>query len=588
MTISYHRLATRVTLIFFLAMATLLVILAASFALIIYENQQTNTSALERELAQRAAITIGAHLDSLRAPLVDTARLRPNLLLAAPNGQKTALDSLLVQNTSYLELALLDDQGNVRATAARNGLHLESVEQDPERLAEFQAAQKNQAYLGKVHLTTTTQEPYVAFGEPLIGGRGALVAWIDLRHVWDIVSSMRVGDSGYAYVLDAAGNLIAYGDPASILAHENPVQTNPGLRAHLQTTGGVGEYVGLNGVEVIGSHAPIASTDWTVVVETPLTEAYTVLYRALGLLALLLAVGILLAALMARYLATRFLEPVELLREGAALIGAGHLDHKIVIETGDEIEELAADFNRMTQNLLRARTELEDWARELERRVQERTTQVVEQKEQLAVLEERQRVARELHDSITQALFTLTLTLESAQAFAKKDPSRVPTLVERAHQIAKSALAETRALLSGLRSTALEQFGLADALLEQLTEISTRTHIPIDFQPRGITRLASAIEDALYRIALEAVNNAVNHAHATRILVELTQRYNTVTLMVTDDGVGFDPSAEYAGHYGLTTMRERARALGGKVQIESAAGRGTTVHAEIPLEEKHV
>jgi signal transduction histidine kinase len=586
MTISYHRLATRVRLIFFLAMATLLVILATSFTLITYQNQQTNTSALERELAQRAAITIGAHLDSLRAPLVDTARLRPNLLLATPDDQQTTLTNLLSQNSSYLELELLGDRGNVVATAARNGHHLESVEQDPERLAAFQAAQNNQAYLGQVHLTTT-QEPYVAIGEPLTGGRGALIAWIDLRHVWDIVSSVRVGDSGYAYVLDAAGNLIAYGDPAPILAHKNPVQTNPGLRAHLQTTGGVGEYVGLNGVEVVGSHAPIASTDWVVVVETPLTEAYTILYRALGLIALLLIVGILLAALMARYLAARLLEPVELLREGAALIGAGHLDHKIVIETGDEIEELATDFNRMTQSLLRARTELEDWALELERRVQERTAQVVEQKEQLAVLEERQRVARELHDSITQALFTLTLTLESAQAFAKKDPSRVPTLVERAHQIAKSALAETRALISDLRPTALEQRGLADALLEQLTEISTRNHIPIEFQSRGITRLASAIEDALYRIALEAVNNAVNHAHATRILIELAQRDTAVTLIVTDDGAGFDSSAEYAGHYGLTTMRERARALGGKMQIESESGNGTTVRAVIPLEEKH-
>ncbi len=587
MTTLTHRLATRIALIFFLAMAALLVILAASFALIVYENQQTNTSALERELAQRAAVTIGAHLDSLRAPLVDTARLRPNLLGATSADQQTTLNDLLVQNSSYLELALLDDRGNVAATVARTGHHLESVELDPERLAAFQATQKGQAYLGQVHLTATTQEPYVAMGEPLTGGRGALVAWIDLRHVWDIVSSVRVGDSGYAYVLDADGNLIAYRDPALILAHENPLQTNAGLRAHLQTAGGVGEYVGLNDVAVIGSHAPIASTNWVVVVETPLTEAYAVLYRALGLIVVLLVVGIILAALMARYLATRFLEPVELLREGAALIGAGHLDHKIVIETGDEIEELAADFNRMTQNLLRARTELEDWARELERRVQERTAQVIEQKEQLAVLEERQRVARELHDSITQALFTLTLTLESAQAFAKKDPSRVPTLVERAHQVARDTLTETRTLISDLRPTALEQRGLADALREQFVALAARNRVAIELEMDGLTRLASASEDALYRIALEAVNNAVNHARATRIVVKFTQRDEAATLTVTDDGAGFDPMADYTGHFGLKTMHERAHTLGGDVQIESAVGQGTTVRAEIPLEEKH-
>ena len=426
----------------------------------------------------------------------------------------------------------------------------------------------------------SNQEPYVAIGEPLANARGALVVWIDLRRVWDIVSSVRVGDSGYAYVLDADGNLIAYRDPAPILAHANPVQTNAGLRARLQTASGVGEYVGLNGVAVIGSHAPIASTNWVVVVETPLAEAYTVLYRALGLIAVLLVIGIVLAALMARYLATRFLEPVELLREGAALIGAGHLDHKIVIETGDEIEELAADFNRMTQSLLRARTELEDWARELERRVQERTNQIVAQKAQLAVLEERQRVARELHDSITQALFTLTITLETAQAFSKKDPSRVPALVERAHQVAKNALAETRALISDLRPAPLEKHGLADALHEQLAAVSTRVHVPIDLQSKGLGHIAPEYEDGLYRIALEAVN----HAHPTQVAVKLAQRDNAVTLTVTDDGTGFDVHTNYAGHYRLTTMRERARALGGDVLIESAVGKGTTVRAEIPLE----
>ncbi len=148
MTTSTHRLATRVALVFFLAMAALVVILAASFALIVYQNQQTNTAALERELAQRAAISIDAHLDSLRAPLVDTARLCPNLLSATYDDQQTTLDDLLAQDSSYLELALLDEQGNVAATTARNGHHLEGVEQDPDCRAASQAAQAGQAYLG--------------------------------------------------------------------------------------------------------------------------------------------------------------------------------------------------------------------------------------------------------------------------------------------------------------------------------------------------------------------------------------------------------------------------------------------------------
>ena len=582
MALRTNRLAARVTLIFFCAIAALLIALAASFAFIVYSNQRTNVAALQRETAQRAAVSIVAHLDSTRAPLLDAARLRPDLLRATADDQQTLLNNLLAQNSPYLELALLDDQGRVVATVAQEGHHIESVVRDADRAAAFQAAQAGKPYLGQVHLTVTAQEPYVVMGEPLTSNRGALVVWVNLRHVWEIAAGVRVGESGYAYVLDANGNLTAYRDLAPIIARQNPLKNNPRLSALLQDPNAVEEYTGLDGAAVIGADAPIASTHWVVVVETPLAEAYAVLYRALALIAALLVVGIILAALIARYLATRLLEPVELLREGAALIGAGHLDHRIVIETGDEIEELAAEFNRMTQNLRRARTELEDWAREMERRVQERTAQVVEQKEQLAVLEERQRVARELHDSISQALFTLTMNLESAQAFLKKDSSRVPALLERAHQVATDARADVRALISELRPAPLEQRGLTDALREQFAALATRAGVTIDLQADGVAPLPPANEDALYRIALEAVHNAVNHARPTRVTVQLDDQDDLVTLRVADNGAGFDAHADYEGHYGLKTMRERARALGGEVTIESAVGAGTTVRAEIP------
>ena len=224
----------------------------------------------------------------------------------------------------------------------------------------------------------------------------------------------------------------------------------------------------------------------------------------------------------------------------------------------------------------------------MERRVQERTEQVVEQKEQLAVLEERQCVARELHDSISQALFTLTITLESAQAFLRKDASRVPALLERAHQVAKTAVADVRGLIFDLRPPPLEQRGLTHVLHEQFAVISTRAGVTVDLQTDGLNRLPSASEDALYRIALEAVNNAVNDAHPTRETVQLDDKDDLVTLRVTDNRVGFDADADYEGHYGLKMMCERTRALGGDVTIVSAVGAGTTVRAGIPLsQEKH-
>ncbi len=579
-----NRLARRVTLIFFFAIAALLILLALSFASILYQSERASTAALQNETAQRAAVSISAHLDSLHAPLLDAVQMRPDLPTAGPAELQSLVEGVLSQNSPYLEVALLDVNGNVRASAMRSGNVIENSERDADRVAAFEAAHAGQSYLGHVHLTATGSDPYIVMGEPLPSAQGALVAWIDLRHIWEIVAGVRVGDSGYAYVLDADGNLIAYRDPAPILARENLLQTNAGLRGHVTSTEAASEYTGLNGQADIGAHAPIQTSQWMVVVETPLPEAYAVLYRALAALAALLFLGIVVSAFLARYLAVRLLDPVELLREGAALIGQGHLDHRIVIETGDEVQALAAEFNQMTQNLLRARTELEDWAHEMERRVEERTAQVVEQKERLAVMEERQRMARELHDSISQALFTLTITLESAQGFLAKNPSKVPILLDRAHAVAKEALGDVRLLIAELRPAPLAQRGLTEGLREQLSAIATRTGIPIDFHPESGVYLTPENEDALYRIALEAVNNAMNHAHPTRVAVSLFVRDHRVMLTVVDDGAGFEPEAEYTGHYGLKTMRERARAAGGTLTVESRPGSGTTVRADVPLE----
>lgn len=573
-------------------MAALLIVLAAFFAWIIYDSQRASTVALQRETSQRAAATIDAHLASLRAPIADAVQLRADTLSvrATANDQQTFLTNLLAQNPSYLELALLDEQGRVVIALARMGHHLETIERDADRTAAFQATQSGKAYLSRVHLTTANQEPYVVMSEPfanptgtLRSSPGALVVWMNLRHVWDITAQVQIGDSGYAYILDADGNLIAARDVARVIARENPLSNNAALRTLLGDVSAVNEYAGLNDETVLGAHAPIASTGWMVVVETPRREAYALLYRSLVFIAALLVVSILLAAGMARYLARRLLEPVALLREGVGLIAQEHLDHTIVIETGDEIEELANEFNTMTAGLRRARAENDAWTRELEHRVEERTAQMVEQKQQLAVLEERQRIARELHDSITQALFTLTITLESAQAFLKKDAARVPVLVERAQHIGKTALAETRALIANLRPVALEQRGLVDALRGEFAALTARNGAKIDFQTDDSFTLSPAREDACYRIALEAVNNAVKHAHARRVAVRLQTADDKIALTVQDDGVGFDANAEYTGHFGLKTMRERARALGGNVTIESVRGQGTTVLAEIPM-----
>ncbi|MBI3915105.1 MAG: HAMP domain-containing protein [Chloroflexi bacterium] len=571
-----RRLANRVTLTFSLAIAFLLLIVAALYAFIVYTNQGEAIATLQREVALRAALTIETHLDALFDPLRDAVR---SPLTTNP---KTLLDELLARNEAYLELAWVDDQGRIVASAARAGHHIEPLERDADLQSAWRAAKRGESYLSAVHLKPQGQEPYVVKGIPLEQNNGALVAWLDQRHVWKTVSETRVGETGYAYLLNSEGVLIAYRDSSRVLAQRNLVTEIAGLRAHLKGANDTAQYTGLSGVTVIGSHASIENTGWIVVVETPLTEAYRILLRSVIFVAALFVVGIVVAILLARYLTRRLLEPIELLQEGVGLIAQGHLDHTIVIETGDEIEELADEFNHMTRSLRRARDENEAWTREMEQRVEERSNQIVQQKQLLAVLEERQRIARELHDSVTQSLFTMTMNLDAARALLTKDASRVPALLDRLRRIAQTAQSEMRALILHLRPSPLAQNSLVDALRDFLSDVSIREKLKIDFQADGHAEMPPSCEDAVIRIAQEAVNNAVKHAGATRLIVQLKNGDGKTMLSVQDDGKGFDPAGEYMGHLGLKTMRERAEALGGKVTIESAIGTGTMVRAVIP------
>ena len=190
----------------------------------------------------------------------------------------------------------------------------------------------------------------------------------------------------------------------------------------------------------------------------------------------------------------------------------------------------------------------------------------------LSVLEERNRLARELHDALTQSLFGLRLRLEAGD-------------VPGASSILEEVFAELRSLVLQLRPPALELEGLVPSLAKHL-DVVGRTHgVPIAFEATDLGPLDADSEQALFRIAQEAVTNAVRHADAAHLSVRLAPAEKGVLLEVTDDGSGFDPHARAvsARRLGLVSMRERASALGGSLTIESSPGAGTTVRAAVPV-----
>ena len=204
---------------------------------------------------------------------------------------------------------------------------------------------------------------------------------------------------------------------------------------------------------------------------------------------------------------------------------------------------------------------------------------------ELSVVEERNRLARELHDSISQTLFSLALTADAAAAMVRTDPDGAVRELERVQQMSKESLVELRALIFQLRPPALEEEGLTTTLAKHLDLLSRAHGIEARLEADGIPRWDPVREGEVFRIVQEAVNNAVRHARADVVTVRLAVDGGRLIVAVVDDGVGFDPAARSlrARRLGLTSMAERARGLDGALAIESGPGAGTTVRLEVPL-----
>jgi signal transduction histidine kinase len=207
-----------------------------------------------------------------------------------------------------------------------------------------------------------------------------------------------------------------------------------------------------------------------------------------------------------------------------------------------------------------------------------------ERSRELSIVEERNRLARELHDSVTHKLFGLSLTAEAAATVIDRDPEEAKEQLHRLRELTREAMEELRSLILGLRPAAVESEGLATALRKHVEVLRRAYRRDVGLELDGEPDLPPAAGAEVLRIAQEALQNALRHAQAERLEVRLEARDGHVILSVADDGAGFDPAAPglRARRLGLTSMEERARALGGTLAIEARPGHGTTIRLEVP------
>jgi signal transduction histidine kinase len=205
------------------------------------------------------------------------------------------------------------------------------------------------------------------------------------------------------------------------------------------------------------------------------------------------------------------------------------------------------------------------------------------QAEELAVMQERNRMARNLHDSVTQTIFSMRLTAEAAKMLLDREPDRVGAELNKLQTLAKSALAEMRSLIFELRPTAVTELGLVPALRHLIMTLERQHTLKVELQVSGEPHLSELEAQRLFRICQEALNNVVKHAHTDKACLRLRFDNDRVFLEVEDQGLGFDLEALKAAedHIGLAGMQERVDVIGGKLTIDSHPGQGTRVLVEV-------
>ncbi len=207
--------------------------------------------------------------------------------------------------------------------------------------------------------------------------------------------------------------------------------------------------------------------------------------------------------------------------------------------------------------------------------------------EQLSISQERNRLARELHDTLAHSLSALSVQLEAVSALWEVNPQAARQMLTQADETARTGLTEARRSLQALRATPLEEFGLAFALRDLAETAARRADLELDLElGRLAVNLPPVVEQGLYRIAQESLENVVRHARARRVCLKLTNQAHTVQLLIADDGVGFEPGQEDGrpNHFGLAGMRERAAMLGGELQISSQPRQGVQICLKVELE----
>jgi signal transduction histidine kinase len=369
-----------------------------------YLESREQLGAVQKEVATGAAVKIERFVQEIHNTLKGATKSRE----IAPKGLTTEfrfeLEKLLLIAPAVTEALALDEKGAIRVQASRLRTVLPEAKRDLANAPPFQTAKQGKSYFGPVHFVRGS-EPYMTIAVPIerFAGDviGVLQAEVNLKYIGDVVSAITVGKAGYAYAVTRTGELIAHPDISLVLQRRN-VAALEQVKAAFEPTPGKptpNAIVANNiqGKSVLTSFALIPGLDWAVIIERPVAEAYETLYASMMRTSTLFLIGLAMALIASLFLARRVVRPVRILREGVERIGTGDLGYRLDLKTGDEIEVLADEFNKMT-------TQLQESYSNLEQKVEDRTRELTESLEQQTATSEILGVIASSHTDVQPVL----------------------------------------------------------------------------------------------------------------------------------------------------------------------------------------
>ncbi len=545
-----------------------------------YRDNRAAASALAEEKALVAALRIDDYIKGIVEQIAWVTLPLRDVGEQALLQRRFEYRSLLKQVPAVTDIRQVSRDGIEELLVSRTELDVIASGADYSRHPGFVAARAGALHFSPVYFRKGT-EPYTSVALPArLGAETVALADINLKFVWDSVSGIEVGRTGYAYVVDGSGRLVAHPDLKLVLQNSDfshLVQVGASNGALLAQS-----HAGKN---VIAASAPVAALRWTVVVEQPLAEAFEPLYASLIRLGILAALSLVLAALGALAIARKIAAPVKALEIGAMQLAAGRLDHRVRVDTGDELEVLADQFNAMAETIGRSHEELEQ-------RVEARTRELA-----LANSAKSRFLAAASHD-LRQPMHALGLFV--AQLLAKPQTVEQRRLVDRIHASsqAMNELLDSLLDMSRLDAGAVTPQAI-DFPLDRLFARMRDEFEPLA-QEKGLElRIASTgvwlRSDPLLlgRIVQNLISNAVRYTPCGSVLVGCRRHGAAVRIDVIDSGPGIPEEARkhiFREFYqlanpehdrskglglGLAIVERLAQLLDHRVEIASRAGHGS-------------